>query len=53
MLLDADYILFHKQYANYVFFYKLNADCVFYPAVTGGLMSARPSPLWTLVAMVR
>jgi hypothetical protein len=34
-----------------VFFYKLNADCVFYPAITGEVMSARPSLLWTRVAM--
>jgi hypothetical protein len=33
-----------------VFFYKLNADCIFYPAVTGGLMLAHPSLLWTQVA---
>jgi hypothetical protein len=34
-----------------VFFYKLNIDCVFYPAVTGELTLARPSLLWTRVAM--
>jgi hypothetical protein len=53
MLLDADCILFYKLYVDCVFCYKLNADYIFYPAVTGELMSARPSLLYTLVATVR
>jgi hypothetical protein len=50
MLLDVDCVFFQKLYVDCVSFYKLNTDCIFYPAVTGELMSACSSLLWTLVA---
>jgi hypothetical protein len=51
MLLDIDYVWFHKLYVDYVFFYKLNADCVFYLALMGELTSSRPLLLGDTVAM--